>query len=157
MIDDDAVYLTAEGLQKIKEELAYLIDVKRVEVSERLSEAIKMGDLKENADYDYAKQEQGFTEARIKDLEDSLRRAKIITNEGPANIVRVGSFVTFMEVGEDDEETYHIVGKHEADPGKGKISNESPFGVALLGAKKGQTVRVLTPRGETKIKVLKIS
>jgi transcription elongation factor GreA len=157
MNGEDVVYLTAEGLEKIKTELAYLIDEKRVEVSERLEEAIKMGDLKENADYQAAKEDQAFTEGRINSLQDSLRRAKIISNDGTSKLVRIGSTVTIMEVGEDEEETYYIVGKHEADPNAGRISNESPFGQALLGAKRGQTVRVITPRGETKIKVVKIA
>ncbi len=153
---DDVVYLTPEGLKKIKDELDHLINEKRVEVSERLESAIQMGDLSENADYDYAKQEQAFIEGRIQELEDSLRRAKVITQTGPSSTVRVGSTVTIVEEGYDDEETYYIVGKHEADPTAGKISNESPFGSALLGAKKGQTVRALTPGGETRIKVIKI-
>ena len=156
-MEEHVVYLTPEGMQKIKDELTHLINEKRVEVSERLESAIKMGDLSENADYDYAKQEQAFVEGRIKDLEDSLRRAKLIEQSGPTSTVRVGSTVTIIEEGYDDEETYYIVGIHEADPSAGKISNESPFGKALLGARRGQTVRVLTPGGETRLKVKKIA
>jgi transcription elongation factor GreA len=155
-MSDNAVYLTPEGLEKIKEELEHLTNVKRFEIADRLRSAIAMGDLKENADYHFAKQEQAFAEGRIKELEDSLRRAKVIENAGPSTHVRVGSTVTIMEEGFDDEEKYYIVGKHEADPGNGRISNESPFGSALLGAKVGQTVRVLTPGGETRLKVLSI-
>ena len=88
---DNVVYLTEEGLQKIKEELEFLVTDRREEISERLEVAISHGDLSENADYDYAKSEQAFVEGRIKDLEDSLRRAKIIDNGGQTDMVRVGS------------------------------------------------------------------
>jgi transcription elongation factor GreA len=126
---NDVVYVTEEGLQKIKEELAYLTGEKREEIADKLEQAIAQGDLKENADYHTAKEEQAFVEGRIRDLEDSLRRAKIIAPEGPSNRVRVGSRVTVVEVGyEDEPETYYIVGAHEADPANGRISNESPIG-----------------------------
>ncbi len=156
MQDDRVVYLTPEGLEKIKEELALLKTEKRAEISERLRKAIAMGDLSENADYHYAKQEQGFLEGRIRDLEDALRRAEIIEDVGPSDRVRVGSTVTVVEEGEDEEESYHIVGVHEADPGNGRISNESPFGQALLGARPGQTVTVQLPRGELRITVRRV-
>ena len=151
----DVVYLTEEGLQKIKDELAYLKGEKQEELANKLQIAIAQGDLKENADYHAAKEEQGFVEGRIKDLEDSLRRAKIIQDVGPADKVRVGHTVTVMELddGEEFEATYTIVGAHEADPGNGRISNESPFGRALLGAKKGQKVAVMTPGGQIELRI----
>ena len=153
----DVIYLTQEGYIKIQEELAYLKNVKRPEVSDKLQKAIAEGDLRENADYHDAKEQQGFLEGRIMDLEDSLRRAQIIKEEGPSGKVRVGSTVTIAEVGfEDEEEVYRIVGVHEADPIEGRISNESPIGRALLGAKKNQVVTANTPRGEVRFKVLKI-
>jgi transcription elongation factor GreA len=146
--NSDVIYVTEEGLEKIKTELEFLKTEKRAEISHRLEVAISHGDLSENADYDYAKQEQAFTEGRIKDLEDSLRRAQIIDHDGSNDRVRVGSTVTLFEEGfEDEEETYYIVGIHEADPANGRISNESPIGKALLGAKVGQTVKVLAPAG----------
>ncbi len=145
--NNNVVYLTEEGLQKIKDELDYLKTVKREEISEKLERAIRQGDLKENADYHDAKDEQGFIEGRIRDLEDSLRRSQIIDDDGPSDIVRVGSTVTVSEEGFDDAETYNIVGAHEADPGNGRISNESPIGRALLGARPGDTVRAETPAG----------
>lgn len=152
------VYLTAEGLKKIEEELDHLINVRRPEIADRLQKAIAEGDLKENADYHDTKEQQSLLEGRIRDLEDSLRRSQVIKETGPSNTVRVGSTVTIAEVGfEDEEEEYRIVGIHEADPGKGLISNESPIGSALLGAKKGQKVRAETPRGPLEFKVLKIS
>ncbi len=156
MIDNDTVYLTPEGLKQIEDELTHLKTVRREEVAQKLETAIKQGDLKENADYHDAKEEQGFIEARIRQLEDSLRRAKVIENKGPSNVVRIGSTVTVCEVGLDDEETYVIVGAHEADPTRGRISNISPLGSALLGAKKGQTVRAETPAGLVEFQVISI-
>ncbi len=157
MNNDNVVYLTPAGLEAIKEELAFLKNEKRTQLSERLRKAIAMGDLSENADYHAAKEDQAFMEGRIRDLEDRLRRAKIIETAGPSERVRVGSWVTIREDGYDDEETYHIVGVHEADPAKGRISNESPFGRALLGARVGQTVRVDSPTGVLSLKVLRIA
>jgi len=157
MNDGNVVYVTQDGLEKMQEELDYLIKVKRPEISERLQEAISQGDLSENADYDYAKQEQAFMEGRIKDLEDSLRRAQVIKDGGAGDRVRVGSTVTIIENGHDEEETYRIVGVQEADPTNGYISNESPFGRALLGAKKGEVVTVKTPSGGLELTVKSIS
>ncbi|MFO7664720.1 MAG: transcription elongation factor GreA [Chloroflexota bacterium] len=156
MIEEDILYVTPEGLKQINEELEQLKTVRREEVSQKLEVAIRQGDLKENADYHDAKEEQGFVEARIRQLEDSLRRAKLIENNGPSGVVRIGSTVTVSEAGMDDEEIYSIVGAHEADPANGRISNESPIGSALLGAKKGQTVSVQTPAGMIDFQVLKI-
>ena len=158
MRNDNVVYVTEEGLQNIKEELQLLVTVRREEISERLEVAISHGDLSENADYDYAKSEQAFVEGRIKDLEDSLRRAELIDNGGQTDKVRVGSTVTVFEEGFEDElETYHIVGVHEADPGKGRISNESPIGRALLGQEVGDTVSALVPVGKIRFKITAIA
>ncbi len=151
--DNNVLYITKEGLQKIHEELEHLKTTKREELSNKLEAAIAQGDLSENADYHAAKEEQGFVEGRIRDLEDSLRRAQIIEDEVPADTVSVGNKVTVIEEGFDEPETYHIVGPHEANPGNGRISNESPFGRALLGAKTGQTVSVETPGGEIRLTV----
>jgi len=156
MMQDDTMYLTPEGLSQIEDELAYLKTTRREEVAAKLETAIKQGDLKENADYHDAKEEQGFIEARVRQLEDMLRRGKVIDKSGPANVVRVGSTVTVTEVGLDEEETYVIVGAHEADPTRGRISNISPIGSALLGAKKGQIVRAETPAGLVEFQVLRI-
>lgn len=156
MAHNDVIYVTAEGLQKIKDELEHLKTVKRPDISERLEIAIAQGDLSENADYHYAKQEQGFMEGRIQDLEDSLRRVQLIKDEGPSDRVRVGSTVTVIDEEYDEPETYRIVGRHEANPTKGFISNESPFGRALLGARVGRTVSVETPGGEVFLKITKI-
>lgn len=155
---DDVVYITEEGIQKIKEELAYLKTTKTEEIAIKLQTAIAQGDLKENADYHAAKEEQGFVEGRIRDLEDTLRRAKVIEDVGPSDVVRVGNTVTVLieDEEEDEMETYNIVGAHEADPSNGRISNESPFGRALIGAKKGQTVSAMTPGGEIRLKIQSI-
>jgi transcription elongation factor GreA len=153
MDDQNVVYVTEEGLQKMQEELEYLTTVKRPEISEQLQAAISQGDISENADYDYAKQEQAFLEGRIQELEDSLRRAKVIEEGGPADKVRVGSTVTIVENGHDEEETYRIVGAQEADPTNGYISNESPIGQALLGAKVGEVVTVETPNGGLELQI----
>lgn len=156
-MNNSVIYLTEEGLEKIKAELDHLKNERRQEISERLELAISHGDLSENADYDYAKQEQAFVEGRIKDLEDSLRRAKIIETDGRVDRVRVGNTVTVVETGfEDQPETYHIVGIHEADPGNGRISNESPIGRALLGAREGESVVALVPAGEIRLTVKSI-
>lgn len=158
MANDEVVYVTKEGIEKIKAELEYLKNERRAEISQRLEVAISHGDLSENADYNYAKQEQGFVEGRIKDLEDSLRRAKIIETNGTNDKVRVGHTVTVVEEGYDDEpETYYIVGVHEADPSNGRISNESPIGRALLGAKLGDTVVALVPAGTVRLRITEIA
>lgn len=157
-MDRGPVYVTAEGLQKLKDELDHAINFMRPEIADKLAKAIADGDLKENANYHDAKEKSGLNEGKIKQLEDSIRRAKVI-EEGVSSkgVVVVGSTVTIAEEGfEDEEEEYRIVGPHEADPLNGRISNESPIGSALLGKKKGQKAKVLTPRGETIFKVLKI-
>ena len=154
--NNNIVYLTPEGLKQLEEELAYLQTVKREELALKLEAAIAQGDLKENADYHDAKEEQGFAEARVRDIEDTLRRAQIIEENGPSDVVRVGSTVTVSEEGFDEEETYVIVGAAEADPAGGRISNESPIGRALLGARPGNVVTVETPGGAIKFAIRSI-
>lgn len=156
MTQQEVAYLTQEGLEQIREELEYLKNEKRLEISVKLETAISQGDLKENADYHATKEEQAFVEGRIRDLEHTLRTAKIIEDNGPSDVVRVGSRVTVTEEGYDDEETYNIVGKTEADPGNGRISNESPMGSALLGARIGDVVTVESPAGEIRFEIRSI-
>ena len=156
MSRNNVVYLTAEGQQQIEDELQHLKTVKREEMALKLETAIRQGDLKENADYHDAKDEQGFIEGRIRDLEDSLRRSQIIEESGPSDIVRVGSTVTVTEDEYDEEETYNIVGAHEADPSNGRISNESPIGRALLGARAGDLVSAETPAGQIHFEIQSI-
>jgi transcription elongation factor GreA len=152
---DKPIYLTLEGKKKLEEELKYLTTVRRKEVAAAIQSAKEEGDISENSAYDEAKLAQGFLEGRIQTIELQLREAIIIEQNGTSDRVDVGSKVTVVEEG-FDEETYHIVGSAEADPLNGKISNESPIGKALLGAKKGETVRAETPNGQIVFKVVKI-
>lgn len=156
---EDQQFLTAEGAAELRRELDELINVRRPQLAAHLKEAISQGDLSENADYSDAKEQQAFLEGRIKYLETLLRSAIVIDDtdsaKGPLE-VNVGLEVTIAPEDEDPE-TYRIVGAAEADPRNGKISNESPMGAALIGHRKGDTVRVATPGGEWKVKILKIS
>ena len=152
----EPTYLTAEGAARLKAELKDLTGPKRDELSARLRAAIQMGDLSENADYIKAKEDQGFLEGRIQELEYLLGNAVIIENSGNKDVVSVGSHVTIQE--EDfPEETYHLVGPTEADPSKGMISHESPIGKAVMDHKAGDTVEAETPGGVIKFKILKIA
>ncbi len=152
----DEQYLTYEGAQSLREELARLKGPERDELARRLRSAIQMGDLSENADYHAAKEYQAFLEGKIQDLEYVLRNAVIIEElEGDRGVVTVGTKVTFQE-GDYPAETYDIVGAKEADPKNGRISNESPFGSALLGGKEGEEVIAETPGGQVSLKIIKI-
>jgi transcription elongation factor GreA len=153
----EKVYLTAEGREALQRELQMLIDVRRPDLAAKLTEAVAQGDLKENADYHDAKEQLAFVEGRIQYLENVLRSAEIIASDGAKDVVSVGSKVTIVEDGMDDEETYSIVGAAEANPSAGKISHLSPIGSALIGAKKGDKVRVSTPGGQVIFKVKKIN
>jgi transcription elongation factor GreA len=147
-------YLTPEGEKKLRAELAELTGPKREELAQRLRSAIQMGDLSENADYHKAKEDQAFLEGRIQELEAILRMATIVEKK-QSDVVEVGALVTIQE--EDfDPETFYLVGATEADPRNGKISNESPFGKALLEHKVGDVVEAETPSGKVKLKILKI-
>ena len=158
MAKNNPVYLTAEGHRGIKAELDELINVKRVEMAQRLHVAIKQGDLSENADYIAAKEAQGFLEGRILELKQKLRDAVIIDEtRKPDGSVFLGSHVTVVEVGFDDEEVYHIVGVTEADPTNGRISYESPLGKALLGNKINDVVAFQAPAGQIQFKIIAVN
>lgn len=149
-----AQYLTLEGEAKLQKELEELTGPKRTELAQRLRSAIQMGDLSENADYHKAKEDQAFLEGRIQEIEAILRSATIIEKK-QSDVVTVGSQITIQE--EDfDPETFYLVGAKEADPRNGKISNESPFGIALMDHKVGDVVEAETPGGKVKIKILAI-
>jgi transcription elongation factor GreA len=151
------VLLTAEGLEKVKEELEMLRTQKRSEVAGRLKEAIAQGDLSENSEYDAAKEEQAFIEARIVQLENMIRNAKIISSDSlDKESVQVGAKVTIQEVPDGDVESYTIVGSAETDPDLGKISNESPIGSELIGKRVGDMVNVPVPNGTIQFKVVSI-
>lgn len=155
---DNAVYLTPEGKQELEKELDELVNVRRPALSQRLAFAIKQGDLSENADYIQAKEEQGFLEGRILELQQKLRNAVLIEkstkNDGK---VRLGATVTVKEVGYDDPETYYVVGSTEADPSNGKISHESPLGRALVGHHVGDRVWVRAPAGKIEFEIVDVS
>lgn len=155
---DKPVYITLEGKKKLEEELEYLTTVRRREVAEAIRSAKEEGDLSENSAYDEAKLQQGFLEGKIQQIEAQLRNAVIIeTNgNGKKGVIGIGNTVTVLDEEFGEEETYTIVGSAEADPLEGKISNESPIGMALLGAKIKQKVNVETPGGTVVYKVLKI-
>jgi transcription elongation factor GreA len=148
-------YLTREGYEKLKKELKYLREVKRLEIAEHIRIAKEDGDLSENAGYDAAKYEQSIVEGRILTVEAILNSAQIIDNDGGNDTVTVGNRVTVQEEGYEPE-TFHIVGSPEADPSKGRISNESPLGQALLGKAVDDTVEFSTPGGVASFTILAI-
>jgi len=152
---NQAVYVTAEGLKKLEEELEHLRTVKRQEVAQRLHEAMEDGELIENAEYEAAKNEQAFVEGRILELEHMLAQAKIIEPGTSKDQVRIGSTVVVQEDG-DKPETYTIVGAAEANPKQGLISNESPLGQALIDHRVGDEVEVLAPAGRLHLRIVKI-
>ncbi len=151
----EPIYLTAEGAEKLKLELADLKGPQREALARRLRDAIQMGDLSENADYHKAKEDQAFLEGRIQELEYTLSAAQIIDGTVSKEVVSVGVTVTVQE-DDFEPEQYYIVGVKEADPRAGKISNESPIGRALMDHKVGDVVEAQTPGGALKLKILKI-
>ena len=149
--------LTYEGLKKLEDELENLKVVRRKEVSQKIKEAREQGDLSENAEYDAAKDEQRDIEARIEELEKILKNAEVVVEEeADLDKVSIGCSVKILDCEFDEELEYKIVGSTEANSLKGKISNESPVGKALLGKQVGDSVTVETPAGEFSYKVLSI-
>ena len=149
--------LTYQGLQKLEEELQNLKVVRRKEVAQKIKEAREQGDLSENAEYDAAKDEQRDIEARIEDIEKILKNAEVVVEEEvELDKISIGCKVKILDVEENEELEYKIVGSTEANSLKGKISNESPVGKALLGAKIGDVVKVETHVGDLEYKVLEI-
>lgn len=152
--EDNKIYLTLEGLEELKRELKELVEVKRVEVANKIAMARDMGDLSENSAYVSAREEQAFIEGRISELEDIIKNA-IISSGGPRDKVEVGARVKVHVDGEEEE--YHLVGTIEADPKVKKISYESPLGRALLGKKVGDKVELETPEGKIIYTIIQIS
>lgn len=149
--------LTYEGLQKLENELQDLKVVRRKEVAQKIKEAREQGDLSENAEYDAAKDEQRDIEARIDEIEKILKNAEVVIEEEvDLDKINVGCRVKILDMEFDEELEYKLVGSTEANSLKGKISNESPLGRALIGAKVGDTVTVETQAGDLKYKVLEI-
>lgn len=155
---DKKIVLTYEGMQKMEKELTELKTVKRQEVAQKIKEARAQGDLSENAEYDAAKEEQGEIETRIAELEKLLRNAEIIDEDViNADVVQLGNRVKLWDEEFEEELEYSVVGSTEADPLEGRISNESPVGEALIGARVGDVIEVQTPGGVSTFKVLEIS
>jgi transcription elongation factor GreA len=154
MANNKPVYLTAEGLVKLKAELLQLVTVDRPRVAARIHDAKLDGDITENAEYEDAKQEQSFLEGRIATLEAQLKNAAVIEQPN-GDRVGIGSKVVIK--GSDGQETFTIVGSAEAAPREGRISNESPVGLALMGRRKGEKVSVETPAGPVDYTVVSVA
>ncbi len=158
MAETKKVILTAEGLEKLEQELAYLTTEKRQEVAAKIKQALAFGDLSENSEYDEAKIEQAQVEERIKALDNMLKNVQIIEEEEiDTKKVGLGSKVKVLDMELNEETEYTIVGSTEADPSQNKISDESPVGKALLGQKKNKVVEVTVPAGVIQIKILSIT
>lgn len=152
------VYLTREGYEKLTQELEYLEKVKRKEISKAIAHARSLGDLKENAEYDSAKNEQAHCEKRVAELKHQLSRVKIIDPKDiPQGQVFIGAKVLILDVDTEEQVEYMLVSKEEADYEKGKISMDSPVGKALMQRKVDDTVEIQVPAGTLKYKILKIS
>lgn len=150
------IFLTPEGRAKLEEELNHLKTTKRAQVAEAIHSAKEEGDIMENSAYDEAKNEQAFVEGRIMTIEQMLKNAVMINETRASDIVGVGTYVTVVERGHRDDEMYQIVGSAEADPTRGRISNESPVGRALLGKRVGDEVQVKIPDGVRHLKIVEI-
>ena len=156
-MEEKEVLLTKEGYEKLEQELEYLKTEKRSEISERIKTALGFGDLSENSEYDEAKNSQASNEKKIAELENKLRYARVIDeSEIDTKTVQVGNKVKILDMQYDEELEYIIVGSTEVDLSQNKISNVSPIGAALLGAKKNQEVEAQTPEGIARYKVLSI-
>ena len=154
---EDTIPMTEEGYKMYQEKLERLKTVVRGEIAERIRQAKEFGDISDNAEYESAKSDQAFVEGEIIQLERLLSRAKIIDKgELPTDEVNLGSTVEIQDAASKRKHIVTIVGTNEADIEKGKISNESPVGRALLNSKKGETVEVKTPIGLAKYKIVKI-
>ena len=158
MEENKEVILTQEGFENLEKQLEYLKTEKRAEISERIKIALGFGDLSENSEYDEAKNAQAENEAKIVELENKIRYAKIIDeSEIDTKTVQVGNTVKLLDIEFDEEIAYTIVGSTEVDLTQNRISNESPIGKALLGAKKNQVVDVEAPAGVVQYKILSIT
>ena len=156
-MEEKEVILTQEGYDRLEEELNYLRTEKRSEIAERIKVALGFGDLSENSEYDEAKTAQAENEVKIAELEDKIRHAKIIDEkEIDTETVQIGNIVRVLDMEFDEKIEYTIVGSTEVNLAENKISNESPLGVALLGARKNHVVEVNAPAGIMKYKILSI-
>ena len=157
-MEEKEVILTQEGYDKLEKELEYLKTEKRVEIAERIKVALGFGDLSENSEYDEAKNAQSENEVKIAELENKLRYAKVIDEKDiDTKTVQIGNTVKLHDIEFDEDVEYTIVGSTEVNLAENKISNESPIGKALLGAKKGEKVEVEAPAGVIEYKILSIT
>lgn len=151
------ILITKEGLEELRAELDYLKAEKRLEIAEKIKVARSFGDLSENSEYDEAKNDQAKLENRINEIETILKHYKIIEETSTrSKVVNIGTRVKLLDVELGEETEYKIVGSAEADPMNGKLSDESPIGMALLGHKEGETVVAATPQGDLEFKIVKI-
>jgi transcription elongation factor GreA len=153
-VNTKTTYISKDGLDKLRAELAEMTNVRRPEIAQRIHDAKEHGDLSENAEYEDAKNEQAFVEGRIQTLETMIKNASLIDEHTSTDHVQIGSTVKVK--GEDGTETFSIVGSAEARPADGRISNESPVGRALLGRRKGDKVVVKVPAGDFAYTILEI-
>ena len=157
MAEEKGTILTESGLKKLQEQLDYLVSVRRNEISEQIAIARGFGDLSENAEYDEAKKEQAKVEEEINRLQATIRTATVVADdEITTERVSIGTVVKGKDLDENETYEYAIVGANEADPVENRISNESPVGAGLLGAKRNQTVTITIPAGTIRFKVLSI-
>jgi transcription elongation factor GreA len=153
----DKVPMTATGHQAILDEIKHLKSVERPRIIKLITEARAHGDLSENAEYHAAKDQQGWIEARVAELEDKVSRAEVIdVSKLSGDTVKFGAFVTLVDEDSEDESVYQIVGEFEADVKKGKISVTSPIARAIIGKKKGDSVEVMTPGGGKSYEIIRI-
>lgn len=158
MASGKEIVLTYEGVRNLEQELETLKSVKRREVAEKIRQALSFGDISENSEYDDAKNEQAYVESRIIKIESLLKNARVIDEDDVrTDMVCLGCRVDLRDLEYKEDMKYTIVGSSEADPTKGKISNESPVGMALMGKKKGDNIEVIVPDGIVKLQVLDIS
>lgn len=156
-MSDKPIYLTRDGRTKLEAELEDLTTNERKRVAERIAAAKELGDISESGEYEDAKRSQALLEGRIRDIKAILSRAELITDSENGNgEVRVGSSVTVQIDGDDEKETWYIVGSAEANPREGRISNESPIGAALLGKRPKQKVTVQTPSGVMQLTIIDV-
>ena len=157
MAEEKGTILTESGLKKLQEQLDYLVSVRRNEISEQIAIARGFGDLSENAEYDEAKKEQAKVEEEINRLQATIRTAQVVADdEITTERVSIGTIVKVKDLDENETYEYAIVGANEADPAENRISNESPVGAGLIGAKRNQTVTIQIPAGQIRFKVLSI-
>ncbi len=157
MDENKEILLTQEGYDKLEKEVEFLKTEKRAEIAERIRVALGFGDLSENSEYDEAKNAQASNETKIAELENKLRYAKIIDeSEVDTKTVQIGNIVKVHDIEFDEDIEYTLVGSTEVDLAQNKISNESPIGAALLGAKKNDVITVEAPAGTIKLKILSI-